>query len=106
MNLNFIFGFFVIIGSGATAMVALRPMLESGGYSQTQIMICLIVLMMVVISIPPLLLRMDNGSSENKLESIGKPFTLFGFLFSRAFLNPIGIITLLLIVIVNILVWR
>ena len=105
MNLNFIIGFLVIFLGGAAAIVGIRPVLESQEWTETQIMICLFVVMMIVIAIPPLLMGRSRGSRENKLEKIGKPFTSFGSLFGAAFFNPIGIIILLLIVILNIWAW-
>lgn len=100
--MNFIIGIIIIFGCGILAILGLRPLLENNGWTETQTTIALFAVMFVVIAIPPILITIGKGG----IERIGKPFTSFGKMFGNFYFTPVGLVILILILILNVLVWK
>lgn len=105
--MKFALGFTIIFVFGICIILGIAEVLTNQGYSELQITIAKGILLMVLISIPPILLWFGgrNNNGENKIEQIGSPIdSLFTAMASIA--TPTFIIIFLLIIIVNILVWK
>lgn len=105
--MNYSIGFLIVFSIGVPLIIAVSSLLEKYGYTDTQLLIAKIILVLILTSIPPLLTffgRNDDG--ETPLERIGKPITSFGSLLGRVFSPSTSLITLLLIIIINILIWK
>lgn len=97
-------GFTIIFIIGIVSIFGLGSFLEINGYSQKEILIYSSILAFIIISIPPLLLFFGgrNDQGENKLEELGKPVTFL----ASSLLNPTSAIIFLLVIILNILIWK
>lgn len=106
--MNFIIGFIIIFGGGIAIMLGVGVSLENSGYSNNQVLMAKFIIAMIVIAIPPLLIFMGgrNQDGENKLEELGKPVTFFGSLVGSSLSNPTTLIVFLLIIIINVLIWK
>lgn len=108
MRMNFAIGFIIIFGSGIALMLGVGSYLENIGYSDNQVLIAKFLIGIIVIAIPPLLLFFGgrNHDGDNKLEELGKPVTSLASLVGYSLSSPTSLIIFLLILIVNILVWK
>lgn len=105
--MNFVVGGLIVFAFGIALMLSIGIFLQDSGYSQNQVLIAQFITCFIVISIPPILLiggRDHNG--DNKLEQLGKPVTFLASLIGHSLSSPTSIIIFLLIIIVNILVWK
>lgn len=108
MRISFIIGFMIIFGGGIGLMLSVGSYLEDISYSENQVLLAKFLIAIVVIAIPPLLLFFggSNHDGDNKLEQLGKPITSFASLVGYSLFSPTSLIVFLLILIVNILVWK
>lgn len=106
-EMNFLIGFIIVFAVGVAAVLGAGHILEIEGFSEKEILIGKAVVIFIVISIPPILVifgRKSNG--ETQLEQIGKPVTSLASLVAHSLSNPINIIIFLIIIIINISVWK
>lgn len=108
MRMNFAIGFMIIFCSGIALMLGVGSYLENSGYSDNQVLIAKFLIAIIFIAIPPLLLFFGghNSDGDNKLEELGKPVTSFASFVGYSLSSPTSLIIFLLILIVNILVWK
>lgn len=106
--MNFAIGFIIVFGGGIALMLGVGSYLENNGFSENQVLMAKMLIGIIVISIPPLLIFFGgrNHDGDNKLEELGKPITSFASLVGYSLSSPISLIIFLLILIVNILVWK
>ncbi|HCA5183469.1 TPA: hypothetical protein MW242_003103 [Acinetobacter baumannii] len=104
--MNFAIGFFIVMLVGMGVVVGVGQYLELKGYSENYILIAKILVAVLVICIPPLLAFTGRDyRSGNNLEKVGKPITGF-FSFTGKALASMGLTTILLLIIINILIWK
>lgn len=105
--MNFFFGFITVFSLGTSLILAMSSLLKYYGYTDTKLLIAKIILVVILISIPPVLTFFGrNEYGETPLERIGKPITAFVTYVRVSHTSTTSLITLLLIIIINILIWK
>lgn len=105
--MNFFFGFIIVFSVGISLILSLSTVLKDYGYTETQLIIVRFFLVLTLTSVVQLLTFFGrNEYGETLLERIGKPITSFILLLRRSLSSRSTLITLLLIIIINILIWK
>lgn len=105
--MKFAIGFSIIIFFGIAVIVGIVGLLTGYGFSELELTIAKLILIVVLLAIPPILLFFGGNSSQgdNRIEQIGKPVKNAITTIAH-FSSTNLIIIVLLLVILNVLIWK
>lgn len=100
------FGFLIVFGLGILTLLSISNILEVNGYTTVFITVVKVISIAIIVAIPPILIFSRNSEGGNRLESLGAPAAKIMLFVAEAYTTPTGGICLLLIVLINILLWK
>jgi|GEM_PF-6642673 len=100
------FGLLIVFGLGISTILGISSILDANGYTTVFITVVKLIGIAIIIAIPIFLIRSRNSDGDNKLEAIGSPIASILNFATGAYTSPTGRISLLLIIIINILLWK
>lgn len=72
--MNIASGFMMIMLFGIAAAYSTKSILEINGFSQTYVMVAVLIMVVIFVSIPLILVKMkDDTGADNNLEKVGRP---------------------------------